>query len=235
MTDALPPHNFCASCGAPLTAGARFCHRCGTPLGSVAPVRPQPSGVGNALPWSVAAIALLALVALAAGQRFNRAREPDVESATAAPMGTSSRAPDISTLTPAERAERLYDRIMAAAERGRMDSVRFFLPMALDAYESLGTLTADQRYDLGRLGEVSGDAQLASAEADTILRQRPNHLLGLVLAIRAAKMRPDPSAASRYEQRLLQAEPAERRRQLPEYLLHENDIQAALEQARAGK
>src|SRR5205823_14323386 len=113
----------CATCHAPLTPGAKFCHRCGAPAGA-APVG-QLSGVSNALPWAVAAIALLALVALAAGQRFARPR--DAQSAEAAPMGVpadgGTRAPDISSLSPAERAERLYDRIMGAAERGRLDSV----------------------------------------------------------------------------------------------------------------
>ena len=233
MTGSSP--NFCATCGAQLTPGAKFCHRCGTPVGTVAPLRQQPSGVGNALPWSVAAIALLALVALAAGQRFNRAREPAAETENA-PVGAplSGRAPDIAALTPAERAERLYDRIMGAAERGRLDTVRFFLPMAMAAYESLGSLTADQRYDLGRLGEVGGDAQLASAQADTILGGNPKHLLGLVLATRAARMRNDARAVALYQRRLIQAEATERQKQLPEYLLHQNDIDAALVQARAG-
>src|SRR2546423_7377094 len=173
----------CANCRAPLTPGAKFCHRCGTPAGAV-PTQ-LPSGVGNALPWSVAAIALLALVALAAGQRFARPRETQVAEAAPSPppsvMLGAGRAPDISSMTPAERAERLYDRIMGAAERGHVDTVRFFLPMAMQAYQSLGELTADQRYDLGRLGEVAGDAVLAGAPADTILGRQPRHLPGLIL------------------------------------------------------
>lgn len=138
------------------------------------------------------------------------------------------RAPDISSLSPAERAERLYDRIMGAAERGRVDSVRFFMPMALQAYQSLGNLSADQRYDLGRLAEVAGDAPIATAQADTILRQQPQHLLGLVLAARAARLRGDEGSARQYLERLANAAPAERRKQLPEYLLHQNDIEMAL-------
>jgi uncharacterized protein HemY len=144
------------------------------------------------------------------------------------------RAPDISSLTPAERAERLYDRIMGAAERGRIDSVRFFLPMAMQAYEALGDLTLDQRYDVGRLAEVAGDAAVATAEADTILRKEPRHLLGLVLASRAARLRGDERASRDYLARLARAEPTERRRQLPEYLLHQNDIDVALNESRQG-
>src|SRR5258705_1391715 len=175
----------CANCRAPLTPGAKFCHRCGSPAGAATE---RSSGSINALPWTVAAIALLALVALIAGQRFGRARESQGESVATAPAG-SPRAPDISALSPSERAERLYDRIMGAAERGRVDSVQFFMPMALQAYMSLDSLTVDQRYDLGRLAEVAGDAPLATAQADTILRKQPQHLLGLVLASRAASLR----------------------------------------------
>ena len=141
-------------------------------------------------------------------------------------------APDISSLTPAQRAERLYDRVMAAAERGRADSVRFFMPMAIGAYEALGELTLDQRYDLGRLGEVAGNALLASAQADTILRKHPGHLLGLVLASRAAHLRGDAPTAKRYTDELVRVEPRERDKQLPEYVVHQNDIDTALAEAR---
>jgi len=225
----------CAACRAPLTPGAKFCHRCGAPAGASAVARgdERPSGVGNALPWTVAGIALLALIALAAGQRFARSPQSGNEITTAPPAG--ARAPDISTLTPAERAERLYDRIMGAAERGRADSVQFFMPMALQSYQALGQLNVDQRYDLGRLAEVAGDASLATAQADTILPQQPRHLLGLVLAARAARLRGDQPGATRYLERLAQAESVERQKQLPEYLLHQNDIDLALDEYRQRK
>jgi hypothetical protein len=145
------------------------------------------------------------------------------------------RAPDISSLTPAERAERLYDRIMGAAERGRADTVRFFMPMALQAYAALGELNTDQRYDLGRLAEVAGDARIAGAQADTILRANPQHLLGLVLASRAARLRSDEAASLRYLERLARADAPERAKQLPEYLLHQNDIDIALAELRQRK
>ena len=221
------------ACRAPLTPGAKFCHRCGTPAGDArAAAAERPTGVGAALPWSVAAIALLALIALAAGQRFSRTAPPSSELTTpmGAPIGTGGqpRAPDISGMTPTQRAERLYDRVMSAAERGLVDSVRFFAPMALQAYEAIGELTVDQRYDMGRLAEVAGDARIAAAQADTILRAHPDHLLGLVLASRAARLRDDERAAARHLERLARVESGERRRQLPEYLIHQNDIDMAL-------
>ena len=192
----------------------------------------EPSGVGTALPWSVAAIALLALIALAAGQRFGRAPQTSGQLTTPAgvPVGQGSqpRAPDISGMTPTQRAERLYDRVMSAAERGLADSVQFFIPMALQAYEAIGALNVDQRYDMGRLAEVAGDAQVATAQADTILRSQPDHLLGLILASRAARLRNDERAAASHLERLARVEQSERRKQLPEYLLHQNDIDMVL-------
>jgi hypothetical protein len=181
----------------------------------------------NAIPWTVAAIALVSLVAVLAGQRFGRSREPAPTDAGVVSAG-GVRAPDISSMSPAERAERLYDRIMSASERGLTDSVQFFMPMALQTYESLEPLNTDQRYDLGRLAEVAGDAPLARAQADTILRTQPNHLLGLVLAARAARMRGDNAAAARYLVTLRRVEPAEVAKLLPEYTVHQNDIDIAL-------
>ncbi len=232
----------CAECGAALTPGAKFCHRCGTPAGASAGADVADRGFAAALPWAVAAIALVALIALVAGQRFAHRTSSNAPVAAAdqagatdqaAPMAGNGPAPDISNMSPAERASRLYDRIMSWSERGKTDSVQIFAPMAVAAYEMLGTLTLDERYDLGRIGAASGDLSLAKAEADTILKQSPTHLLGLVLAAQVAKQSKNDAATRDYLKRLAAAAPAERARQLPEYAQHKNDIDAAL--AEAGK
>jgi hypothetical protein len=207
------------------------------------------------MPWAVAAIALVALIALVVGQRFGgRATgttdvldganaqgptaiaAPDADAgADAAPAGGMPRAPDISQLTPAQRAERLYDRIMREAEAGKTEEVRTFLPMAVAAYEMIAPLNLDQRYDLGRIAEVGGDTTLARAQADTILGQRPTHLLGLILAAKAARMVGNEPHARQFDVRLLSVATRERPVALPEYLLHRNDIDQALAAARAKK
>ena len=143
-----------------------------------------------------------------------------------------ARAPDISQLTPRERADRLFDRVMALHERGRTDSVQFFAQMAIAAYQMLQPLDMDARYDMGRIAEVAGLTDFARAQADTILRANANHLLGLVLAIRATRSTGDERAATGFERRLVAAAPAERRRALPEYVRHAADIDAALVVAR---
>src|SRR5215813_1032 len=64
----------CSACGASLSSGAKFCHRCGTPAGQAAH---DERSFSSALPWGVAAIALVALIALVAGQRFGRSASDD--------------------------------------------------------------------------------------------------------------------------------------------------------------
>jgi hypothetical protein len=188
------------------------------------------------LPWGIAGIALVALIALVAGQRFSRLNnDAEATSAGAAPFAGATgngQAPDISNLSPAEAAIRLYNRVMGAHERGRADSVQIFAPMAITAYQMLGTLDLDQRYDLGRIAAVAGDEALARAQADTILAQHPNHLLGLILAGNAARIRKDSTAERGYHDKLVAAAPAERAKRLPEYVTHENDIAIALDAKR---
>lgn len=230
-------HSRCSACDVELIDGARFCHRCGLPAGAVAPASERASGSALSLPWIVAAIALLALIALVAGQRFgaNRFDASAAVAATDAPTAAvppSTRAPDISQLSPGERSMRLYDRLMILNEAGKRDSVQFFAPMAIRAYEMLGDLDLDGRYDLGRIGEISGDVGLAAAQADTILRANPKHLLGLILAAHAARLAGRSDDERRYYQRLVAADPTERPKQLAEYITHERDIISALEDAR---
>jgi hypothetical protein len=200
-------------------------------------------GTAGVLPWAVAAIALVALIALVVGQRFGARNTPvaqpvadaaaPVGTAPSGPAGAMPRAPDISQLTPEQRAERLYDRIMKEVEAGRTENVRTFMPMAIAAYEMITPLNLDQRYDLGRIGEVGGDTTLARAQADTILAAKPTHLLGLILKAKAARMEGNESRARDADARLLAAEAKERASGLQEYLSHKNDIDAAVTSARA--
>jgi hypothetical protein len=258
---------FCASCGAPqdgalcpacrsrLTTGAKFCHRCGTAVGA-APT--ADARAATTVPWAVASIALLALIALVAGRSIGTRRATPEEGAPtaatapadggatasadgdqgapAAPFAGGAaagmRAPDISAMSPAERADRLYDRVMRLHAEGKEDSVQTFAPMALASFGMIGPLSLDQRYDLGRLGEVVGVPDVAKAQADSILAQDPTHLLGLALAARAATVAKQPVAARDFYKRLLAAEPVERKKNLPEYERHRADIDAAVAEAK---
>jgi len=213
----------CAACDQPLTPGARFCHHCG---GSTAPA--GASGSKSGLVWIVPGIAVMSLVAFLIGQRVSRGSSAAAPDAAAAAPGAGMRAPDISSMSPEERASRLFDRVMRYGEEGKTDSLKIFAPMAIEAYQMIGPLDAHARYDMGMIGVVSGDVGFARAQADTILIGNKNHLLGLVLAMKAAGLKQDMKARAAFQQRLVAAAPAERAKKLKEYEEHARDIDAAL-------
>ena len=178
---------------------------------------------------------------LLAGQRFGGTRNPaappaasgDAPFASAATPTGGARAPDISSLSPRERADRLYDRVMRLSSEGKTDSVQFFAPMALSVYQSLGPLDADLRYDFGRVAEVVGATEIARAQADSILASdsdppaRPR-----TRRPRRAAPAATPLPARGFARRLLAAEPSESAKGLPEYQRHQGDILEALAEAR---
>ena len=135
-------------------------------------------------------------------------------------------------MTPEERADRLFDRIMTAYEQGDSEYVQNMAPMALAAYDMLPTLDPLRRFDLGRIAEVTGSLQVAGAHADTLLQQHPQHLLGLILASRVADLENDEPRRAAFASRLLEAAPAELEQGRSEYSVHANTINIALTEAR---
>jgi hypothetical protein len=85
---------------------------------------------------------------------------------------------------------------------------------------------------LGRIGEVTGALPRAKAQADSILLENPNHLLGLILEARLATIVGDTTQLHSYERRLIAAQKAELAKKRDEYTRHEDDITNALQQAR---
>lgn len=224
---------FCSECGTLLNVDARFCHDCGSPIEG----RPASARAASGAPppnpwrWGVPAVAVGALILLMIFQFGSRS--PSDGSAATVPLGARmGQAPDISSMTPEDQADRLFNRVMRLSSEGKADSAAFFGSMAIGALEALTPLDAHRRYDMGLVALVTGDVARATAQADTILSQRPTHLLGLSLAARAADARGEAAAASGFRRRLLAAEAAERARALPEYTDHDADVRAAVELAR---
>jgi hypothetical protein len=236
----------CGACAGPLVAGAQFCHHCGAALKAGQRVAQAVPGAGlknslrsHALSWAVGTAAFIALAAFVVTQRSVEAKaNGDVALAPPAALGGGTPemggAPDISAMSPRERAERLYDRAMMAKQAGKLDSATFFATMATMAYGQLDELTLDDRYDLGRLGLLAGTVPLASAEADTILAARPKHLLGLMLAEDAARASGNASKAAAAHAKLLSSAASEQKAALPEYRLHAAELAVALGSAFAG-
>ena len=223
----------CASCGHELSPGAKFCNDCGAAVAAGS----APRAASPDLVRLVGGAALLVLAGFVAGELLGRrSSAPDAAvaeqgGAVAAPAGAMPSAPDISSMSPEERASRLFNRVMSYSEQGKLDSARFFAPMAVQAYQMIGPPDAHARYDIGEIYAAVGDAASARAEADTILAAQPNHLLGLALAARAADMTGDAANAAKFRRRLAAAAPAERAKNIKEYSEHARDIDAALKKA----
>jgi len=112
-------------------------------------------------------------------------------------------------MSPEERANRLFNRVMILAEAGKNDSVLFFLPMALGAYAQLPSLDADARYHVGLLQLAGGDVAGALAQADTIQRAVPNHLFIYVLRAHAYQAQSNTAQEQRAYADFLRHEQAE--------------------------
>jgi hypothetical protein len=166
----------------------------------------------------LAGAALGALITVIA-MRGARNGERGAESAPPAP-GSRLQAPDISQMSPEERANRLFNRVMILEEAGKGDSVRFFLPMALGAYNQLPALDPDARYHIGLLQLAGGDVQAALAQADTIQRSAPTHLFIYVLRAHAFQQSGNTQQERRAYTEFLRNEAAETAKNRPEYTDH---------------
>ena len=230
----------CQACGTALAATAKFCHKCGARVS--AQVSPgQAAGWRAGLPWGVAGAAVGALVMLLALRLGGSAGsgKGDAGGVGDGPLPSSPvPPPDISQMSPEERATRLYNRVMSLHSQGKTDSAEFFLPMALQAYAMLPALDVDARYHVGVLDLTGGNTAAALAQADTIRRAVPTHLFGFMLRARALELTHDTPGALRAYRAFLQNETAERARRRPEYGDHAQNLDSFHDEARqvtAGK
>ena len=205
----------CRRCGASLTPAARFCHRCGEPSGGAASHRDH-------TPWLVAAglivLVIGSIIWKVAGGGGAAAPAPDMANSGAA--GPTGRPPDISQMTPRERFDRLFNRVMGAAEHNDTATVVNFTPMALGAYDQLAEVDADARYHAAVLHLQVGQVAPALALADTILQQTPGHLFGYLVRGTAAQIQNNPAALRRAQADFLQHYAAEMKANRVEYLEH---------------
>lgn len=221
----------CASCRQPLPAGARFCRQCGTPAGAGSPAD------GNRLPWLVAGAAALALlgglvVFLARKEPSSPPPQVGVTPPAAAGAGAMPSAADLAAMSPKERFDRLYNRVMRAAESGDQGTVDQFAPMASMAYAQLDSVDADARYHMAMLLLHTGKAAEAKAVVDTLVRQHPGHLFGYMLSGSIARIGKDDKALAAARKGFLEHYDAEMQKSRPEYGEHQRaveDFKAAAE------
>jgi hypothetical protein len=218
----------CPSCGAKLSARAKFCPECGTP--TAAPLRgavPTRRAGGDRLAWYVAGVAVLALLVVLVVLVARKSGPPaTAEGAGGAMPGAARATTDLSSMTPRQAADMLFNKIMTLHEAGQDDSVNFFAPMALQAYANLGPdLDADARLHLGLIELAIGAPVPAAAQGDTILRRTPTHLFGFLLKAQAAEAEGNASAARRAYRGFLNNYDAEMARKRPEYSEHAQILQ----------
>ncbi len=228
-----PPE--CPSCGEAAQAGASFCIFCGTPLRRR---RPKAAAAGGRrVLWASGVFA--GVLIIGAGYWALAPDEPE-EAPRPGPaaglMPAAGTPPDLSSMTPREAADRLYDRIMRAASAGDTAEALAFLPMALDAYGLVVPLDEDGHYHVSLLHALDGDYQMSRDVAERALADAPSHLLLLGAAARAASELGDSDGANAYYARFMEAWESERARGLEEYSMHAIPLAEMREaaEARAG-
>lgn len=236
----------CPSCGAEAPPGDRFCTRCGASLTAVAGSGAGPdgeAGTGNqdrAFRWwigglVVAAVAVALLVSVLQPDRGLRDdASPGAGARTDAAPGMGA-APnvDLSSMTPREAADRLFDRVMIAAEQGDSAEARNFLPMAIAAYDRARPLDEDGLFHLSVLHRTATDEEAALNTAREGLAEHPDHLLLLSAAGEAARQLGDTAAARRHFERLLRVWEEERASGREEYRAHQELLPRIRDDARA--
>jgi hypothetical protein len=203
------------------------------------------AGASDRKAWLVAGTVCLLLVAGIAYKVSSAAPEaaaPNManagSSAGAAPNGgPAGTVPDISAMTPRERFDRLYNRIMQAAKRSDSAEVDRFTPMALGAYQQLDTRDADARYHAAVLQMQVGNFPAARALADTIIKESPGHLFGYIIRATAARFQNDPATLAQARRDFLSHYEAEMRSKRVEYLEHQpvvDEFKREAEKAKEG-
>jgi hypothetical protein len=177
-------------------------------------------------PWIFAGAGLAGLLAvilfvLARNSTRMAAAEPASLAAEGAPAETP---PDISSMSPRERFNRLYNRVMQAAQSGDEATAARFTPMALGAYAQLDTVDADARYHAALIKVHTGDVTASRALGDSILAETPGHLFGYIIQGTVARFQKDRKALDAAYGGFLKHYDAEMKAGRPEYEEHRTSI-----------
>jgi hypothetical protein len=211
---------------------AGFCPACGRGTATAA------SSATDRTPWVIAGAAMVGLLVVLLVMIVRNSPPATAAAAPAEALAEADAAgapPDITNMPPRERFDRLYNRVMQAAQSGDEATVTRFTPMALMAYAQLDTLDADARYHAALLQVHTGDVAGAAAQADTILRQVPGHLFGYIVRGTVARWRKDQPALARAYTGFLEHYDAELKSGRVEYEEHRRSVDEfhqAAEQAR---
>jgi len=221
----------CPSCNATMISDAKFCHQCGAPARGK-PIERERNGQQRnwkAILFFVVSVPVWSFALMFVALKFmpdKNAVKNNPHAGVTMPSVQSAESVDLATMTPREAADRLFNRVMAADEQGRMEEVMQFGPMALEAYKLVVLLDADARYHIGLVSLLLGDLDNAREQIKNLEAEAPDHLLGLTLASRVAEKTGDDKAASAVHARFAAAYDAEIRSGRPEYEAHSATIEA---------
>jgi hypothetical protein len=139
---------------------------------------------------------------------------------------------DLSTLSPLDAANRLFNRVMTTLEAGDTAGALGFQPMAVQAYEMIEPLDLDGLFHVALL-QMLVDPSAAMGAANRILEGEPDHVLGLGMAAQAAIDLGDEDQAAAHYQHLVDVFDAQVGRPLPEYQGHQPSLTQMQSAARA--
>jgi mono/diheme cytochrome c family protein len=131
---------------------------------------------------------------------------------------------DLSTMTPREAADRLFNRVMSASEGGDAEEAARFAPKAISAYAQVTNLDADARYHLGLLHLLQDDLDQAREQIEILKQSVPRHLLALVLEHDVASRTGDAETVARVAADFAAAYETELATARPEYEAHKFSI-----------
>ena len=133
-------------------------------------------------------------------------------------------------MSPRERFDRLYNRVMRAAEQGDTATVHRFSPMAFMAYQQLDAIDPDAQYHAAVLRlHVEQDTAGALRLADSIQQSVPHHLFASLIRGTAGRLTGNDRLVTLANREFLAAWDAEMKAVRPEY----RDHQAMLDQFHA--
>jgi len=237
--------NFCSHCGTPIVTscpkcdaevkpGSRACHECGASLVAAAPKQWNAQAIA---PWAAIGVATIALgVALAA--LFDRGSGAVAPSPFSPSMSSAAPEPgqpvDLASMSPRQAADRLFNRVMAASEKGDFVEALRFAPMALQAYDGLGTLDNDARYHVALLRVTTEDIKGARVQIEMLRQSAPDHLLAFMLEHQIAERGGKKDSAARAYKAFLAAYDAEMATGRKEYQDHQGSIERFRAAAQAG-
>lgn len=240
---------FCTQCGAQATPGARFCTSCGAGLGAGAAAPPSSgeprtyaggrarpprasdgSAGGSNTAWWVAGAMMVVVMVFMLQPILSPAGGGSPAPAQAGGPGPG--VTDISSMTPREAADRLYNRVMTAVEVSDSQQVNTFLPMAIQSYEMARPLDLDGLFHLARLQRVGVMDGESLATAEEALARNPDYLLALYAAGDAALALGQDDTAREYLGRLIEVWDAQMASGNQDYELHSSQMPGILEFAR---